>query len=212
MINRGINDIVHNLVHEKLSRRILTSFIVFHLLFLITVILSYLVLPEGFLKSKNSVLDFKTSSNLWLQALQILGYNCFSMLLLIFANFFATSKFNNVYLPYGYLGLSVQFILNGITLGTWSFTAVSESAPVLFARILRTYDIFHRAGIWEMTGQLFIVTALANIAIVKVKNKEVTRKRFRDVKPSTKEIGIAFLGLVFMILGAIIESSAIILE
>lgn len=204
--------ILKNLVHNNIGRRILTSVVFFYLLFFSTVILSYLLLPEGFLKGKNSILDFKTSLNVWIQAFQIFAFNCISVLLLILANLFAGEKHDGFYLPYGYLGLGVQLLLNGITLGTWSFTTVSESAPSLADRLLRTFDIFHRAGLWEMTGQLLIVTATAGIALVRIKGKTAEAGKPADSGLSLKEVLTALTGLLFMVLGAVIESFAILSE
>lgn len=206
---RIFSRLLYNITQEKVFKRVLSSFIIFYLLFFTVVVLSYLLLPEGFLKSKNRILDFETSKNVWFQAFQIFAYNCISVILLIVGNFFATSKYDSIFLPYGYLGLMVQFILNGITLGTWSFTAVTQSAPALSVRLLRTFDIFHRAGIWEMTGQILIVSALANIAIIRSNGKETTTRKRKEWYPSKTEIAVAFFGLILMIVGAIIESFAI---
>lgn len=206
---RIFSRLVYNITQEKVYKRVLSSFVVFYFIFFIVVVLSYYLLPEGFLKSKNSIADFETSKNVWFQALQIFAYNCISVILLIVGNFFSTSKYDGIYLPYGYLGLMVQFILNGITLGTWSFTAVTQSAPALSVRLLRTFDIFHRAGIWEMTGQIIIVSSLANIAIIRINGKETTCRKRKEWYPTKMEIDIAFFGLILMIVGAIIESIAI---
>lgn len=201
--------VIHNLTHEKVYKRVISSFVIFYVLFFTVVILSYLILPEGFLKSKNSIMDFETSKNVWLQALQIFSYNCISVVVLIIGNTFASIKYKDTYLPFGYYGLMVQFILNGITLGTWSFTVVKQSAPALSERLLRTFDLLHRAGFWEMTGQIIIVSALANIALIRTNGKEVTKRKLKEAFPMKKEICIALFGLLLMIVGAIIESYAI---
>ena len=206
---RIFSRLLYNITQEKVYKRILSTFVIFYLLFFIVVILSYFLLPEGFLKSKNSISDFEASKNIGFQALQIFSYNCISVVLLIVGNFLSPSKEDGLYLPYGYLGLMVQFILNGITLGTWSFTEVTQSAPALSVRLLRTFDIFHKAGIWEMTGQIIIVSALANIAIIRTNCKETTNRKRKEWYPTKIEIVIAFFGLSLMIAGAIIESMAI---
>jgi hypothetical protein len=87
-----------------------------------------------------------------------------------------------------------------------------EAAPDLSGRLFRTFEIWHRAGLWEMTGQIIIVCALADIAIIKTKGKEAIYSKLKDIKISKKEIAVALLGISFMILGAMIESFAIINE
>lgn len=61
------------------------------------------------------------------------------------------------------------------------------AAPDLGARLLRTLDIFHRAGLWEMMGQLVIACALARISFVRTCGKEVQSRAFRAIRISKVE-------------------------
>jgi len=110
--------IKQNLVNKKLSVRVATAIVLYFILFFVLTILSHYLLPTEFLMSKNSVIDWETSNNLFTSTLQIFTYNLISVFVILFANLFAFSNKNKVFIPYGYLCLGVQFALNSITLGT----------------------------------------------------------------------------------------------
>ena len=109
----------------------------------------------------------------------------------------------------GYWCLITQYILNGITLGTWSFTAAFAPPPELLDRVMRTFDL-SRAGIWEMAGQLLITCATARMAISKQNEKNVYTNSFKKIKLSKQEAAVIVIGLFLMLSGAIIESYNII--
>ncbi|MEN6347839.1 MAG: hypothetical protein ABFD08_00365 [Syntrophomonas sp.] len=112
-------------------------------------------------------------------------------------------------MPYGYIAFFGLISVNAVYLGTWSFSPVSDAIP-LGDRIIRTFDIFHRAGLWEMTGQLFILCATAKISLIMTNGKETTTKNWKSIVLSRQEIIVFSIGLLFMLLGAITESYAII--
>lgn len=198
------------LVSERISVRVITAILVFFILFYALTILSYYFLPTGFLLGKNSVIDWETSKNLFSSTLQILSYNLMSVSVIVLGNLIAFSNRNNGFIPCGYLGLGAQFATNAITLGTWSFTEAAIVAPDLLDRLLRTVDIFHHAGLWEMLGQLSIMCATARIAILKANGKEEIRKPIKEIRLRKAEMLLAAFGLCLMALGAYIESYSII--
>lgn len=100
-------------------------------------------------------------------------------------------------------------MINAIVLGTWSFSATDQSAIPLLDRIIGTFDIIHRAGLWEMMGQLTIVSALAHIAIILTYGKTTIMHKFKDIKLFKSEKIACLIGLILMLMGAIIESIAI---
>lgn len=201
--------IKQNLVNKKLSVRVATAIVLYFILFFVLTILSHYLLPTEYLMSKNSVIDWETSNNLFTSTLQIFTYNLISVFVILFANLFAFSNKNNGFIPYGYLCLGVQFALNSITLGTWSFT-VASIAPDLLDRLLRIFDIFHRSGLWEMLGQLLIMCATARIAIVKTNGKETVSKSIKEIRLRKTEIFLVAFGLCLMFVGAFVESYSII--
>lgn len=77
-------------------------------------------------------------------------------------------------------------------------------------KIIGTFDIVHRAGLWELVGLNFIAAALQKKAIILVTNKIVVRRKLSDIKLLKSEIVCICTGLLFMMIGAIVESAAII--
>lgn len=196
-------------MNEKLIIRIITGVILFFLVFNLATVLSYYLLPNGFLLNKNSVLDWETSKNLLVSSLQILLFNIISVVLIFIANCFPFPNRMNPAMSLGYWCLITQYVLNGITLGTWSFTAVFAPPPELLDRVMRTFDL-SRAGIWEMAGQLLITCATARMAISKQNEKNVYTNSFKKIKLSKQEAAVIVIGLFLMLSGAIIESYNII--
>ncbi|MBO0410160.1 hypothetical protein JZO81_03790 [Enterococcus hulanensis] len=197
---------------KRIYIRILVSLITFLLLFFSVASVSYFLLPEGILKETNPLSNFSTSTDLIESTIQIFLYNSISVIVMSFASLFAFSNRNDSFLSYGYLGLSTQFLINGIILGTWSFSVTNQAAPSLTMRLLRTFDLFHRSGLWEMIGQLLIVAALARISFIRSNRKEIENTPFKEIRLSKAECLTIVSGLVLMFLGAFIESYAIIYD
>ncbi len=195
---------------RRISVRLAVAFIIFFALFFVATIVSYVLLPDGALIAKNSLSNIHLSNDIVTSAVQILSWNFLGVLVMALASLFAFANRNGSYLSYGYVGLGVQFLINAITLGTWSFTATAMAAPALGARLFRAVDIFHRAGPWEMTGQLLIVCALARIPIIRTCGKAVEHRPLKSVRLTKAEIAGIAVGLLFMVNGALIESHSII--
>ena len=199
---------------EKLSsnsikQRVLFSMLLFLALFLGVVVISYFFLPEGLLKSKNPLQNWETSNNTFTLTLQIFFYNMLSVLVIVLGSLFGQKKESEAtYLSIGYLALFTQFCISGIVLGTWSFSMAGEAIPLL-ERIVRTFDLTHRAGLWEMLGQLLITCAVAHIATILTNGKKTVTRKIRDIHLSTAEKIVLMTGLGLMLVGAIIESIAI---
>ena len=156
-----VQKIKGGMISGKVAQRILWLSILFFIVFFGATILSFYLLPEGFLLRKNGISDFETSENLFLCAVQIFLYNMLSVAFIFFGRAFARKKEGEkAYRSYGQVGFFVFILLNAVTLGTWSFTVNTNSVP-LAARLLRIFDIVHNAGLLEMYGQLLITSALA---------------------------------------------------
>ena len=67
------------LTSDKLFERIITLTIIFLLVFFEVTILSYYLLPEGFLLNKNNGTNFNTSTNIIICTLQIFAGNMISV-------------------------------------------------------------------------------------------------------------------------------------
>ena len=198
------------MISDKVSHRILWLSILFFIVFFGTTILSFYLLPEGLLLSKNRISDFKTSENLFLCTAQIFLYNMLSVAFIFFGSAFARKKEGEkAYLSYGQLGFFVFNLLNAVTLGTWSFTVNTNSVP-LAARLLRTFDIVHNAGLLEMYGQLLITSALATKYLVMTEGRSTRTRSIREIPISKSEILTLIVGFLLMFAGALVESRAMI--
>ncbi len=193
----------------SLKERILFCYLVFFVLFFGITIISYYFLPEGILKNKNPLQDWETSKNTFISTLQIFFYNQLSVIVVIFGSLFGKKKKKDInYFSIGYLAFFTQICINGVVLGTWSFSMGTEAVP-LISRITRTFDLLHRAGLWEMSGQLLITCAAAHISTVLTNGKNTITKSFKDIQLSKAEKLVLFTGLVLMLTGAVVESIAI---
>lgn len=195
----------------RLVDRIGSALLLFLVLFFTMVILSYYILPEQLLKNKNPMQNWEADGNSIILTLQIFFYNMLSVGVIFIGSLFGQKKESHAnYLSIGYLAFFVQICINGVVLGTWSFSmGDTASAPALISRILGTFDVVHRAGIWEMMGQMLITCALARIAIIRSNGKQTTTRKFKEIHLTRSEKLVLLLGFVMMLTGAIIESIAI---
>lgn len=198
------------LTSDNLYERIITLTIIFFLVFFGITILSYYLLPDGFLLNKNNETNFDTSINIIICTFQIFAWNMISIAAIFISSLFG--KKNNdkqKYLSLSYFVFIILVILAAITLGTWSFTVNAESVP-LFERVISMFNITERSGLVELYGILLITCATANKSLIMtVKNKTITRK-IKDVKWNKKEIICVVCGILLMLIAAFIESRAII--
>lgn len=201
-------------IHDKLGspdikKRLLWSFLLFISLFFAVVVLSYYVLPQELLKDKQPLQNWDTSQNTFVCTMQIFGFNSISAIVMVAANLFSQKNgYHKNYLAIGYVAFFALVCFNAVVLGTWSFSV--ESAPVpLWDRILRTFDLAHHAGLWEMLGQLFIVSATAPIGIVITNGRDTTTRSIRSVQLSRSELWVLIIGILSMLVGAVVESIAI---
>jgi len=204
-----MKSIKEKLTSNDLRVRVGTAALLFLVLFFGLTIISYFLLPQGILKNKNPLQQWETSPHTPVLVLQIFFYNLLSVLVILAGNLFASKKESESwYFPTGYLAFFSLLCVNGIVLGTWSFSVECAAVPLL-DRILRTFDLVHRAGLWEMTGQLFAVTSTARIAIVRTSGRETLTRKFSDIRLQKSEKIILALGIVFILVGALVESIAI---
>lgn len=201
-------------IRKKLSscqlwERVFITVILFLILFFGVMILSYYLLPEELLKNKNPLQNWETSDNTLILTLQIFFYNMLSVAVIIMASLFGKKKeWEANYLSVGYITFFALIFINAIVVGTWSFSVESEAVP-LPGRILRTFDLVHRAGLWEMTGQALITCAVAQIATVLTSGRETFTRKIKDIRLTKSEKYLFVFGILLMLIGAIVESFAI---
>lgn len=175
-------------------------------LFLLATILSYYVLPEGFMLGRNRLTDFAESTDTRMLGLQIFLFNGISVVAIWIASLFAVKRAGqDHYLSVGYTVLFVLFVINAVTLGTWSFTSAGAAVP-LTERITGLFDLTHRAALWEMTGQMVITAALAGIYRYRIQGKVLDRTGRRI---TWREMRWVLVGLALMAIGAFLEAAAI---
>jgi hypothetical protein len=199
-----------NLASENVYLRISTTSFLFVVIFFTITTISYFLLPDGILRSKNPAQNWDTSNNVLVSTLQIFLFNQLSVVVILFGNTFSSRKNSEQdYIPLGYLAFFTQISINAITLGTWSFSVVSESVPLL-DRIIGTFDILHRGGLWEMSGQLLILCATAKISMIMTDGKKTSVRSWKEVSLSKQEVFILGVGVILMLIGAFVESLSII--
>ncbi len=194
---------------NSLRQRLSFTVLLFIILFFGVMTVSYFLLPEGVLKNKNPLQNWETSDNTAILTMQIFFYNMLSVLMIAFASLFGKKKESETnYLSVGYLVFFVQICINGIVVGTWSFALGGEAIPFL-NRITRTFDLAHRAGLWEMAGQLLITCSLAHISAVLTSGNDTITRKIRSIRLNKGEALALIVGFALMLAGAVIESIAI---
>jgi hypothetical protein len=195
---------------NNVALRIITTYIIFLIYFSTVNIASYFLLPQGLLLNKHPLQNWDTSPNLIISSIQILSYNLISVVVILFGNIYSVRKSKkSCYMSLVFLGFFSMITINAVVLGTWSFSVITDAVP-LAERIIRTFDLLHKAGLWEMSGQLFILCATVSISLIITDGKETTKRSWRTIKLSKREIIVFCTGLIFMLLGALIESYSII--
>ena len=118
------------MISDKVSQRILWLTIVFFIAFFGITILSYYLLPEGFLLRKNRISDFKTSENFFLCTAQIFLYNILSVAFIFVGSMFAKrNEGEKAYRSYGRIGFFVFILLNWHVQGYAALQAIRTSIP-----------------------------------------------------------------------------------
>lgn len=171
-------------------------------------IISYYLLPKGFLSNQSNMKDFETSTSLLVCTLQIFFFNMISVLCILVASIFSRKK-GEIYVSSGYYCFVLFVIINAITLGTGSFSEVVVDVA-LFERIISMFHITKHAGLVEMLGQVLIACSLANKSLVMTDGKQTTTRKLKEINYTKTEIAVFAFGLIIMFLGALIESNTII--
>ncbi|MHC5248443.1 hypothetical protein [Enterococcus sp. LJL90] len=90
-IGGNMRSLKAKLASEKLSERIVYCLITFLVSFIIIVILSYFLLPNGFFKGKQSA-SFELTNSLFENALRIFCWNLFSVVFIFIGSLFFKEK------------------------------------------------------------------------------------------------------------------------
>lgn len=196
------------LCSDNVWSRIAMLICIFCFAFFGVTIISYYLLPKGFLSNQSNMKDFETSTSLLVCTLQIFFFNMISVLCILVASIFSRKK-GEIYVSYGYYCFVIFVIINAITLGTGSFSEVVVDVA-LFERIISMFHITKHAGLVEMLGQVLIACSLANKSLVMTEGKQTTTRKLKEINYTKTEIAVFAFGLIIMFLGALIESNMII--
>lgn len=196
------------LYSDNVWSRIAMLIYIFCFAFFGVTIISYYLLPKGFLSNQSNMKDFETSTSLLVCTLQIFFFNMISVLCILVASIFSRKK-GEIYVSSGYYCFVLFVIINAITLGTGSFSEVVVDVA-LFERIISMFHITKHAGLVEMLGQVLIACSLANKSLVMTDGKQTTTRKLKEINYTKTEIAVFAFGLLIMFLGALIESNTII--
>lgn len=194
---------------EGLLTRFFAFLLTFWVLFVTTIVISHLSLPEGLLLGKTTGGNLELSSNFFVSTLQILTYNLISIICIVIGSLFARRKNEkDVYHSYGANVLIVLAVLFGLVLGTNSFGIQVENVSLLY-KILGLFDVTQRSAIWEITSIIMMTSVFSNKSLVFTTGKKTTTIKWKQLFFSKLEIGFIIVSLLFLVVGAIVESTAI---
>ncbi|HEX2996826.1 MAG TPA: hypothetical protein VHP14_18540 [Anaerolineales bacterium] len=145
------------LLHNRLIVRFVALLALVTVLFLLAWTISYLFLPEGFLRGRTgaAVLAGDTAaSSFWVEWLRIFALNVSICLLVVI-----TPNLIRGGVPLGYYTASVQALMYAITLGTNSFTLPLPDGP-----LAPTLAVLTRSGPYEIAAYLLAATATMSIS------------------------------------------------
>lgn len=196
------------LYSDNVWSRIAMLICIFCFAFFGVTIISYYLLPKGFLSNLSNMKDFETSTSLLVCTLQIFFFNMISVLCILVASIFSRKK-GEIYVSSGYCCSVLLVIIDAITLGTGSFSEVVVDVA-LFERIISMFHITKHAGLVEMLGSVLIACSLANKSLVMTDGKQTTTRKLKEINYTKTEIAVFAFGLIIMFLGALIESNTII--
>lgn len=201
--------ITNGITNANIYKRIGWMYVTFCGIFFPTIIASYYLLPESFLRGKHPLISqFELSSDLLTSTLQIFGYNLIPIGLIIAANLIAQQSriADEKFVPVGYTALWVITVIFALYTGTWSFEVVTV-APPLQDRLLRVFDILHRSGLLEFSAYILAAATSYRFTLWYSDRKKVIRSRsWEDVELARIEKVFLVLAFVLLFCAAFIES------
>jgi hypothetical protein len=188
------------LMHQKLTVRFAALWGLVGVGFLMAWTLSYLFLPEGFLRNQTIAQKVMgeglAGGSVWLEWARIFAYNLgAACMLVILPNFLHTEKGY----PLGYSTAGILAISFGVILGTNSFSisAGGKMAPTL--------AIFGSTGLYEISAYLLAAAATYSIAryqIVGKWPKQTLEPRVIPASPDElreRALGLVMAALILLI-------------
>lgn len=185
------------LLHDKLIVRFVSLFGLGLVLFFLVWTLSYIALPEGFLRGRlaaGALAGEAAAASFLIEFLRIFALNVTIAAVFVFlAN--RILQVNDY--PLGYLPPLIYFVFYAVLLGTNSF-AIPLAEP-----LAPSLQVLGRSGLYELAAYILVATSSYNIATAKARRFFPPDSEPVAPKPSlwrnTNWIGI---GLAVLVLGA----------
>ena len=206
---RVIKKILKGTLDDNVFKRIIFLFGSFLAIFYISLIISYFLLPEGFLRGKHPIVNMvNLSPDIWISMLQIILYNLVFIVILILSSFIAEKSkiLSSRYVPISYIAFWGLMLFFGIIMGTWSFEL--SSPPETFTqRLICTFDIYHNSGLLEILAYLFITSVSYKFTLWYSDGKKIlSSRKLRDIQLNKNEKIILVCAFLLLVLSAFIES------
>jgi uncharacterized membrane protein SpoIIM required for sporulation len=205
--------IIACITDERVRIRVLGMYVSFFLTYYIAMVGGYFLLPEAIFQGKHPIISrIQFSTDPFVSALQIFGYNLIPSCLIIGANLIAQQSriLKEKFVPIGYSafwGLALTF---GLVTGTWSFDVVTE-APTLQARFFRLFDVVHHSGLLEFSCYLLLAVGSFRFTRWYSDGKKIVRSRsWKEIELSIPEKVLFVVGFAILFIAALVESRGII--
>lgn len=177
-----MNRVLGWLTSDNVWRRFAALVAIYLTLFVVTVVVSHLLLPEGLLRrfsegrGGDAVDDFGTVVS------QLLPFNLMSFVVIAVTSLFARRKDpGRPFLPVSLSVLTVLFLANGVVLGTNSF-AIRVANTGLAEKTIGLFDLTRYAALWEMAAQLLVAAALFQQNVWRQTGADTQLRRFADLR------------------------------
>ena len=204
-ITAGVTD-------DDVTKRIGWMAVSFFALFVPVTVASFYLLPEGILRGRHPIIrTLEFSPDVWISTLQIFGYNLIPTFLIMGSSLLAQESrlCRGKYVPIGYTAFWGLTVLFAVVVGTWSFEVVT-AAPPLHHRLVRLFDVFHRAGLLEFSAYLLAAVTSFRFTLWYSDRKEIVASRpWQDIHLTRSEKLLLTLAFVLLLCAAFVESSQI---
>jgi hypothetical protein len=208
-----LKTVTYGLTGENICKRIGWMYVTFFGVLLPAIVVSYYLLPEGFLRGKHPIISrLEFSSDLLTSTLQIFGYNLIPTALITAASLIAQQSriAREKFVPIGYTAFWGLTMLFGVVVGTWSFELVTP-APPLFHRLVRILDVFHHAGLLEFSAYLLVAVVSFKFTLWYSDGRKIIASRnWKDISLGRSEKALLVLAFALLLCAAFVESYGIV--
>jgi hypothetical protein len=208
-----LRKIIDGATDNDVYRRVGWMYVSFFILYVAATVISFCLLPEGFLRGKHPIIRrLEFSPDLWASALLIFGYNLVPTFLILGASLLAQQSrlSRERFVPIGYTAFWGLAVLFGVVVGTWSFELVTP-APPLFHRFVRLFDVLHHAGLLEFSAYLLVAAVSYKFTLWYSDGRKIVASRtWKDITLGRSEKVLFALAFALLLCAALVESYGIV--